>query len=965
MKHPHQPPCILSLIVLLFCIVAQVSYAQQKSSISVIARDKISNRSIKNMHVSVLGADSTLIDTCSNYFIDFPGDPQHISYAEVSTNQPYYLIKLEHKGYKTRMVRVEPEKEIYLSDVKMEREAKVRQLGEASVTASKVMMVMKGDTIVYNADAFELGEGSMLDQLIALLPGVKLEPGGVITVNGNRVNSLLINGKDFFNGDPNIALENLPAYTVDKIKAYQKAPDDAYITRQNDKARANDPWVIDVNLKKDYNTGLLTTAEAGAGTHNRYLGKLFAMRFTDHTQLFVHANVNNLNDVSRAEKDGGWYNYNSAPQGEIKQQKGGISFNLTGKNPRNYFSTTLNGSHVTTDVDNRMSAVNYLTTGDTYGRSHAQSRVNDKAMEWNASARLSLKKVYATWEHTLNYSTSNTHSDAQSATFTTEPYEERTNALLDSLYYLNGYRQPLSIINSVRDQAKGDSKHWYWREKLYFSFALPHNKSIDATIIGAYNHDAQTSFSQYLLHTPQATPTTDYRNRYAQSPQKKYNLYGLLNYSPFEKEKNDWTHSINLAYIINYNHNNTDKTLYRLDGLGNGWEQPNRYALGMLPSTTDSLTQSIDWANTYNTLTTRFEQVLTANYYLSHNGWQILFEMPFKLIRQQADDLRKQVERNKVTKNYPLLNPNLQISGKGMTMHLNIKHDLPDANLLLPVCDDSNPLAVWQGNSGLKAATTYNFDILYCREQTEHALSYEFYYKIQTTRNAIGQTRQYNALTGATLFSPANINGNWNTTFRTNFERALDKKQHWALGLNAYCNYQNSVDFERSYQTTERQFPKSIVHNINTQGAAEVKFKSKPLNATLGTSLDWRKATSHRTDFVTLNSFNVLYKFTMQAKLPLSIELNSDLTLFTRHGYADATLNRSEWIWNASVEKRLLRSKALSVKVKATDLLAQRRNVERTLNAQGYTETWYNTLPRYVLFTLTYRFHKAPKRSYE
>ena len=81
---------------------------------------------------------------------------------------------------------------------------------------------MKGDTIVYNADAFQLSKGSMLDALIEQLPGAELKDNGVITVNGKQVSSLLVNGKDFFRGDPKVALENLPAYMVNKVKVYEK-----------------------------------------------------------------------------------------------------------------------------------------------------------------------------------------------------------------------------------------------------------------------------------------------------------------------------------------------------------------------------------------------------------------------------------------------------------------------------------------------------------------------------------------------------------------------------------------------------------------------------------------------------------------------------------------------------------------------------------------------------------------------
>ena len=87
---------------------------------------------------------------------------------------------------------------------------------------------MKGDTMVYNAAAFQLAQGSMLDELVRQLPGVRLE-NGQITVNGRFVSSLMLNGEDFFKGNPKIALDNLPAYMVDKVKVYE---------RQNDRDRA-------------------------------------------------------------------------------------------------------------------------------------------------------------------------------------------------------------------------------------------------------------------------------------------------------------------------------------------------------------------------------------------------------------------------------------------------------------------------------------------------------------------------------------------------------------------------------------------------------------------------------------------------------------------------------------------------------------------------------------------------------
>ena len=173
---------------------------------------------------------------------------------------------------------------------------------------------------------------TMLDALISQLPGVKLEKGGRITINGNFVSSLLINGKDFFKGDPTVALENLPAYMVNKVKAYQKAPDNAYIIRDSLKANASDPWVIDVNLKRDYAQGWIANAESGYGTGNRYLARLFGLRFTDYSRLSLFTNFNNTNDNGRPGREGSWSSIEPV-FGRSVSKTGGLSYGTESKKP--------------------------------------------------------------------------------------------------------------------------------------------------------------------------------------------------------------------------------------------------------------------------------------------------------------------------------------------------------------------------------------------------------------------------------------------------------------------------------------------------------------------------------------------------------------------------------------------------------------------------------------------------------
>ncbi|MEG1916985.1 MAG: hypothetical protein RR061_09950, partial [Muribaculaceae bacterium] len=276
--------------------------------------DGFNAKSLSGVKAILLTADSVEIDTFSTFTIAIPNNPKYVydCSLEVDKFPSTYIVRYERKKYEIcyQSFTIEaPSGTQEKINIDLGERALSRtyiRLKEATVTASKIMMVMKDDTLEYNAGAFQLSEGSMLDELMVQLPGVKLEKGGRITVNGQFVSSLLINGRDFFNGDPNVALENLPAYMVNKVKAYQKIPDNAYLSRKNlNKAQLDDPWVIDVALKKQYAKGWIANAETGYGTDGRYLGRLFGLRYTDYTSLGVYVGINNLNQIGSPSADSG------------------------------------------------------------------------------------------------------------------------------------------------------------------------------------------------------------------------------------------------------------------------------------------------------------------------------------------------------------------------------------------------------------------------------------------------------------------------------------------------------------------------------------------------------------------------------------------------------------------------------------------------------------------------------------
>lgn len=187
--------------------------------------------------------------------------------------------------------------------IKLKRQRE-QKLGVATVTASRVKFYTKKDTLVFNADAFQMAEGSMLDALIKQLPGVELKSNGEIYVNGKYVESLLLNGEEFFKKDNTVLLENLPSYTVNQVQVYKKQGDLSRFAGKN--LGFDEEYVMDIKLKKQYSIGVLANAEGAAGTKDRYIGRLFALRFTPQSRVSAFANFNNINETRKPGESGDW-----------------------------------------------------------------------------------------------------------------------------------------------------------------------------------------------------------------------------------------------------------------------------------------------------------------------------------------------------------------------------------------------------------------------------------------------------------------------------------------------------------------------------------------------------------------------------------------------------------------------------------------------------------------------------------
>ena len=491
-----------------------------------------------------------------------------------------YILKFTCVGFETTFVPLTVKKNqsfVDMGNVVMKRSA--RLLDEVVVTATKIKMVVDGDTLIYNADAFQLSEGSMLDNLVKQLPGVELNNSGQITVNGRYVSSLLLNGKDFFKGDPRVALENLPAYMVDKVKVYEKERGDAYLMKN--KSDLDKDLVMDVNLKRQYSIGFLANAEAGHGSGDRYLGRVFGLRFTNHSRLSFYGNANNLNQNQKPGSSGEWDNQWAA-SGQTAMKRAGLDFQLHDKKGAYQLNSNLNAQFEDTDNRTSSSGVAYLTDFDryTFGRNH----YDNKNTSVTTNHELIAKKPYFWSKFTASagYSRWDNHGFDQGAELSEKVTETYRGEVLDSLFSPGQYVSFASaLINSRRENGKMNGDQY--NAKLYAYVSLR-----DYKLVANASYDKRTAkeFSQYGLNYARAM--TDFRNRYTDMSSERY-AYDIM--AQYGYDLGDLT--VQGSYTFAGSQITGDKALYRLDGY-DGWDSFDGHSLGHLPSTRDSLFQVVD-----------------------------------------------------------------------------------------------------------------------------------------------------------------------------------------------------------------------------------------------------------------------------------------------------------------------------------------------------------------------------------
>ncbi|MBQ0047933.1 MAG: hypothetical protein KBT33_10615 [Prevotellaceae bacterium] len=905
-----------------------------KLKITGKVQDGFLHRGVPGLMVSLCRADSTEIMDSLPMTSLYMGNNElkwHIYSGEIKAQDKQYLVHTQARGYGDVWQKVnvndQEDGEVNVPDINM---LKVFELKEVEVVATKVKMFWKGDTLVYDATAFQLPDGSMLDALIRQLPGVELKNNGEIFVNGRKVDELLLGARSFMHGNKKVLMENLPYYTVKNIKVYEKASDKSeYLGYDVDPKK----YVMDVNLKDEYQMGYIANMEAAAGTNSHWLGRTFLLSFNDQWRYTLLANANNVNENRHIWQDGNW-SPQSMPSNRVTTHslRGDISYKSKDGKVDNSFSTDY--QYTTTHIDMHSQSETFLNGMTPHSSTKSVSKNDSRKVE--LFDFLTLKTpFFLNMESRYSYEKVNGNSWSDFHHWSDTLAASRLMSGMDVSTLSSGYVR-LSPTFTINREKKRDLSFWL--------------------LIGSYVNKVERA-SKYQVDQ-QGTQHTRFNT---DDYYYKWNQYEF-NYGRGHSLPKDWRLGYGIEYICwdNFAHDN----LYHPDTLS-------------LPSQLESFAAIMDPSNSYDYRYTKHTEkfhINLTNYLVSHplpgitlnsQRFDLNLDIP---IRQHRFDYQRGVIDTLARYNAIHLNPRADFKQKfgkdnRNEVHATAHFTTHDTNHLLQAItfhDDSQPLIVRLGNPDLKARQTTGMSFDYANHNGPHRQEIRAVTHFEYNVRDIAESLCYNTVTGVYTYQPINVRGGYNLDGSFNYSRNLGKKNYWSVQSNANATLHHSVDHTMFSGETESHL--NAVNTLTVSEKAYIQYNKNALNIRAIGSINWRHSKGKMLDFETLNAFDYQYGMNGYYTIPtLKTTVSVNATMYSRRGYGSSELNTDDFVLNASLSQSLFKGKLIA-RIEAFDLLHQLSNTQYEVNAQGRTITWYRSLPHYVMAHLVYHWNKNPKK---
>jgi hypothetical protein len=811
----------------------------------------------------------------------------------------------------------------------------IRSLDEVLVFSERPPVVIKKDTIEFNASSFKTLPTALVEDLLRKLPGVQVDAEGNIMANGKKVNRILVDGKAFFGDDPKMATRNLPANVIEKVQVTEDKDEAA---RNTDGDLTNIGQVINLTLKKGIKKGWFGKAYAGAGTKDRYEIGAIANVYRDTMQLSLIAFSNNVNRSGFSFKevqDLGGFNRSGFNSMMVTTRGGNTGFALNG--------ISFGG------IDQGISR----STGAGFNLNHAPNKKKSFFLQYffgNSDNNVQqLNNTQQFINDTTVTTKTNTNNNRQVFSHTVSAGGSLKPDTLTDITFRAGYSYQstaediaagINVTNNktgLSSEGKGNLLNKFFNNGYNHNLFATHRfKAKKGRVLNMFNFvNYNSNLQRYITESENEYYVPAYEDRFFNQLRRQLvptlNINTNVNYS--EPLSSKWTVRFNNNYV--FIKDKQDIGIYDKDPSSSKYDIYNYSQSSGFERTQSKLVSTLTLAYKIKQLT------LSAGV---NGSWQA--------IHNEFKNLSSPI-------NTTLFNilPSFQANWKQFSMNVNRSVAAPGIQYLIPVPDSSNPFFIRYGNPYLKPA----------KRTSVYISNFNFFQGTGTTINMfingnfadddVVMSRTV-AGNGVQTVKPVNANGTAQIYASVGYGKEYKNKQKFIFSfrVSPWFNLNRSkllVNSNMSTATTTG-FGPSLNIGLNWNDIVEFRPQYSP-------SISSTKYTDP--------AFKNIRSVTHYTEAELIVRWPKKLVWESIIGYryndqVAAGAPKTNLLWNAAVTFLMLKDSKGLLKLSAYDILDRNNGFSRSTNQNQIFETQTNVLKRYLHLSFTYNIRNmgAPKK---
>lgn len=945
----------LSLLVvgILFSADAQKADGSVKGKLI----DTIGKQPITGATVSVLNAKDSSLAT-------FTLSNKQGAFEIKGLTEGDYQLVISYQGYETVRKPVSITAAAKAVDLGQINPAKdVKTLGEVVVTGI-VPVVIKQDTVQFNADAFKTRPNATVEDLLKKIPGVQVDKDGNVQAQGEQVQKVYVDGKEFFGNDPKLATKNLTADMVESVQVFDDMSEQARFTKVDDGSRTK---AINIKLKKDKNKGVFGRALAAGGNSNengfRYESNISLNAFKGTERISFLFNANNINKQGFSFSDiissmGGFSGFGGSSGGGGRSGgsfgggggglPGGMNvlggrgnfMDLTGTGPTGITRSLSTGLNFNTESSKIKASGSYFFSNTR--NEQEQNTLRQTFFPNDSIAYLTRKSILdnTNRNHRFNarveYMIDSMNSILYTPTFTiqhSDNFNDDTSYTMSTSPSLNYLALTSRTTNTnVRDGINLGNNFLY-RKKF---------KKIGRTLTVGWNNTYGESESEGFNISPIRFFKPDgsmqgNNNQNQRNEQQTYTRNNVISASYTEPLGLNKLFEFNYAYTNN--RNTSDKKTFNYN-----------------TTTGDYDIKNLLLTNSFNN---KFEaNRFGANFRVQEKKYNYQVGVGVQMATLTSESFQAITGKDSLTTQtftnfFPQASFNWTPSrSKGIRFNYRGRTNQPSVTQLQDVPDVSNPLFVRTGNPALKQEFNHNVNLSF---NNFNILTFKFFaanFNFSTTQNKIVNSIDTLAR-GIQLTRPENLDGSYTTsvffTLGLPFKNVKLKGSSLNFTSLAYFNRDVSLLYKQENIGKTLTFTQRAGANFNLKEkwdiAANASLTYNNLKYSVNKSLD-------EDYFAQTYSVDVAYTFTKPGLI-----FSTDIDYYVNSGRAEG-YNQSIPLWNAAVSKQLFKKKNGEIKFSVNDILNQNQSIIRNTGDNYFEDVNSIVLRRYFMISFLFNLNR-------